>query len=206
MVGSRCANGVYVWTNTSCSITVQVHEDGLINLVDTPPKDNERDISRWGGWGQLPELRNNSKHTFRVRWDAGGDGNWPKHAAVGGCASAGCASGTESPVPTCRCEARRARRWSLATRKHKACRRLRRSRVLVSLCAGPERIWCWCVQAGAQATAKCQQDPAPVKVHLKGGDAHTLELTEDSIFEVERFAHCLPDEYCFRDYWQRFRS
>ena len=201
MAAARCANGVYVWTDTPCSVTLQVHEDGLVNLVDTPPADEWAWASTgWGGGGQFPELRNNSKHTFRVRWSDGGDGTWPKHAAAGGgCAAAGCVPGLGSPVPTCRCAAAASTAAVFSNSEAQGvptAAQVEGALFIGALAPSAYGAGAYkactsaaCVAAAARATGDA------VKLHLKqtvgggGGAAATTlaALDADSIFEVSRF-------------------
>ena len=194
MMESRCANGVYVWTDTPCNIIVQVHEDGLINLVDTPPTDEfEWTTTGWGGGGQLPELRNNSKQTFRIRWTDGGDGTWPQHTATGGgCAAAGCMPGAGSPVPTCRCAANASTTAVFDSGDAQGVPTVTQIEdalfigALAPSAHGPG-VYKVCTSPACTAAA-ARSGGAAVKVYLKtGGAAATLALDVDSIFEVTRF-------------------
>jgi cullin-associated NEDD8-dissociated protein 1 len=201
MAAARCANGAYVWTDTPCSITLQVHEDGLVNLVDTPPADQWAwTSSGWGGAGAFPELRNNSKHTFRVRWSADGKSDattWPTYAAAGGgCAAAGCVPGVGAPVPTCRCAAAASTAVVFSNSEAQGvptAAQVEGGLFIGALAPGAYGAAAYKACASAACVAAAARAPGDaVRVHLKqtagAGAATTLAaLDADSIFEVTRF-------------------
>ena len=78
-----CGKGVYVWTDSSCNLKLQVQADGLVNLVD----------DQWVGFRGLKaaELSEHSFHTFRIYWE--GD-EWPRTSD--GC-GAGCIDTSKTP-------------------------------------------------------------------------------------------------------------
>jgi cullin-associated NEDD8-dissociated protein 1 len=105
-----CGGTTYTWLNSPCSVRVQVHDNGYVNLVEDSPTETA------GGpkIHTTHEFKPNSEHAFRIRWNTATAGtstagaaaahNFPRHDA--GCASAD-ASGVHACAPaagnTCLC-------------------------------------------------------------------------------------------------------
>jgi uncharacterized protein (DUF1501 family)/uncharacterized protein (DUF1800 family) len=84
---NTCVRDVFMWTNASCSVQVQVYHSGQVGLVDP--------LSA----GFLKILKANSSNVFRVRWE---DNSFPATNDAGVCPD-GC---TALPTPegdTCLC-------------------------------------------------------------------------------------------------------
>ena len=93
-----CGEGMYAWTSTPCRLQVQVHADGLVNLVESVP--DGHDAAGLQGGSQLEETKANSEHKFRIRWERN---RWPR--APGGCGW-GCTAGQGDGAATCICDVR----------------------------------------------------------------------------------------------------
>jgi len=76
-----CSTNSYSWLNKPCSVQVQVHSNGWINIVEPQPD---------GSTG-LPEFALDSANVFRVRWE---NDQFPTHSS--GCKSKGIATSVAS--------------------------------------------------------------------------------------------------------------
>jgi hypothetical protein len=67
---------LHLWTKEPCSVQIQVHPSGWVNIVETAPAGGEVDDSF---------ALNSFGEAFRIRWDSDA---WPKHAD--GCVVTAC--------------------------------------------------------------------------------------------------------------------
>ncbi len=84
---NTCAADVYAWTNTSCSVQIQVYQTGQIGIID--PSTSVYNI-----------LNPSSNNIFRVRWD---NGAFPTVAGTSSCPQGCTFQATPDGAGSCTC-------------------------------------------------------------------------------------------------------
>ena len=168
-----CGEGMYVWTDTPCQLRVQVHANGLVNLVEEMAPRQYR---------QAAEVAENSVHQFRIRWD--GD-RWP--TAVDGCGT-GCEA-VDAGEETCLCSVRVTDDAGFTDFSHGVpTAEAIRARLFIGAQAPEQYMANGSALYEACSSVACEAARADgVVVHVKTTNPNpSLEVGADTIFQVER--------------------